>query len=151
MQITFDRRKVTECLQQKFVLPTYQRDYKWEPKHLQELLADIQEAFLASWKSVHGRADVLGYPPYFLGTIITTQVEQGAKAIVDGQQRITTLALVMTFVHRASKRTPPTEISPVDQLIRRKVAGRSEFNLDMDEARRKFFELLVDGPDNDDD
>lgn len=151
MQITFDRRKVTECLQQKFVLPTYQRDYKWEKKHLQELLADIQEAFLATWKPAHGRDDVLGYPPYFLGTIITTQVEQGAKAIVDGQQRITTLALILTFVHRASKQNPDTSISPVDQLIRRKVAGRSQFNLDMDDTRRKLFELLVDGPADEDD
>ena len=83
--------------------------------------------------------------------IITTQVEQGAKAIVDGQQRITTLALILTFVHRASKQNPDTSISPVDQLIRRKVAGRSQFNLDMDDTRRKLFELLVDGPADEDD
>ena len=67
MQITFDRKTVNTCLQQKFKLPTYQRDYKWEPKHLQELLTDIQEAFLASWKPEHGRKDVLGYDQYFLG------------------------------------------------------------------------------------
>lgn len=151
VQITFDRKTVNTCLQQKFVLPTYQRDYKWESKHLQELLADIQEAFLVQWKPAHGRKDVLGYDQYFLGTIITTQVAQGGKAIVDGQQRITTLTLLLTYAHRLSKKYPNEVFSPVDQTIRRRVAGQSEFNLDLDPARHQLFDLLVDGPQDDDD
>src|ERR1041385_9092926 len=146
MQITFDRKTVNTCLQQKFLLPTYQRDYKWELKHLQDLINDVKEAFLSARKPSDGRQDVLGYDPYFLGTIITTPVEQGGKAIVDGQQRITTLALLLCYAHRLSKDHPELGISPVDQSIRRKVAGGSAFNLDMDEQRKKLFELLVDGP-----
>jgi len=151
MQITFDRKTVNTCLQQKFVLPTYQRDYKWEPKHLQELLADVQEAFLVQWKPAHGRKDVLGYDQYFLGTIITTQVAQGGKAIVDGQQRITTLTLLLSYVHRLSQKDPNAAFSPVDQTIRRRVAGQNEFNLDLDAPRHRLFDLLVDGPQNDED
>ncbi|WP_185735945.1 DUF262 domain-containing protein [Burkholderia cepacia] len=151
MQITFDRKTVNTCLQQKFVLPTYQRDYKWEPKHLQELLADVQEAFLQQWKPQHGRKDILGYDQYFLGTIITTQVAQGGKAIVDGQQRITTLTLLLSYVHRLSQKYPDAEFSPVDQTIRRKVAGQSEFNLDMDPPRHRLFDLVIDGPQEQDD
>src|ERR1700761_5311663 len=146
MQITFDRKTVNTCLQQKFVLPTYQRDFKWEVKHLQELMTDVQDAFLGSWAVTHGRRDVLGYESYFLGTIITTQVAQGGKAIVDGQQRITTLTLLLAFIHRYSNKNPTLGISPVDQSIRRRVAGQNEFNLDMDDARRKLFDLLIDGP-----
>lgn len=48
MQITFDRKTVNECLRQKFSLPTFQRDYKWELKHLTDLLTDIRESFAAS-------------------------------------------------------------------------------------------------------
>ncbi|KIF81809.1 DUF262 domain-containing protein [Noviherbaspirillum autotrophicum] len=150
MQITFDRKTVNTCLQQKFVLPTYQRDYKWTVKHLQELLTDIQEAFLSTWKPNHGRQDVLGYDSYFLGTIITTQVAQGGKAIVDGQQRITTLTLLLSYVHRLNKKQPNLSISPVDQTIRRRVAGQNEFNLDMDKPRHDLFDLLIDGPTDDD-
>jgi uncharacterized protein with ParB-like and HNH nuclease domain len=149
MQITFDRKFVNGCLQQKFVLPTYQRGYQWESKHLEELLTDVQESFLASWKQGHGRKDVLGYEQYFLGTIITTLVGQGGKAIVDGQQRITTLTLLLAYVHRMYRKQPGLNISPVDQSIRRKVAGQSEFNLDMDPPRQQFFDLLMDGPDDD--
>ncbi|GLT23230.1 hypothetical protein GCM10007933_26930 [Zoogloea oryzae] len=151
MQITFDRKTVNTCLQQKFVLPTFQRDYKWEAKHLQELLTDIQEAFLSSWKPGHGRKDVLGYDNYFLGTIITTPVAQGGNAIVDGQQRITTLTLLLSYVHRLNRKLPDLEISPVDQNIRRRVAGQNEFNLDMDTPRHSLFDLLIDGTLDDDD
>lgn len=146
MQITFDRKTVNTCLQQKFVLPSFQRDYKWEPKHLQDLIADVKEAFLASYDPRHGRQDVLDYAPYFLGTIITTSVEQGGKAIIDGQQRITTLALLLCYAHRVSVDHPEWRISPVDQTIRRRVAGGNAFNLDMDSQRKQLFELLVDGP-----
>lgn len=149
MQITFDRKTVNTCLQQKFVLPTYQRDYKWEPKHLYELLSDIQEAFLGCWKPAHGRKDVLGYDSYFLGTIITTQVAQGGKAIVDGQQRVTTLTLLFAYIHRLRKRNSDLNISPVDQAIRRQVAGQNEYNLDMDPSRHALFDVLIDGPDDD--
>lgn len=151
MQITFDRKTVNTCLQQKFVLPTYQRDFKWEVKHLQELMTDVQEAFLGEWQNTHGRRDVLGYESYFLGTIITTQVTQGGKAIVDGQQRITTLTLLLAFIHRYSRKNPELGISPVDQSIRRRVAGQNEFNLDMDDARRQLFDLVIDGTLDDED
>ncbi len=146
MQITFDRRTVNTCLQQRFVLPTYQRDYKWELKHMQDLLNDIQESFLSARKPTDGRRDVLGYEPYFLGTIIATPVDRGGKAIVDGQQRITTLTLLLTFAHRLQRANSDLGISPVEQTIRRRVAGDSEFNLSFDGARKAFFELLLDGP-----
>ncbi len=146
MQISFDRKTVNECLQQKFVLPTYQRDYKWEPKHLQELLGDIKEAFFASRKPNDGRTDVLAYDPYFLGTIIATPAEQGGKAIVDGQQRITTLAIILCYAHRIALQRPELNISPVDATLRRRIAGQSAFNLDLTPDRLALFTLLMDGP-----
>jgi hypothetical protein len=146
VQITFDRKTVNTCLQQRFVLPTYQRDYKWEVKHLEDLVNDVQEAFVSARNPTDGRRDVLGYEPYFLGTIITTPVDKGGKAIVDGQQRITTLSMLLCCAHRFSRRDAQLSISPVEQSIRRRVAGGSEFNLDLDPARKEFFELLMDGP-----
>jgi hypothetical protein len=151
MQITFDRKTVNTCLQQRFVLPTYQRDYKWELKHLQDLLNDIQEAFLYARKPTDGRREVLDYEPYFLGTIIATPFEQGGKAIVDGQQRITTLTLLLAYAHRIARNNEDLRISPVEQAIRRRVAGVSEFNLKLDAARKRLFELLLDGPEDPED
>lgn len=143
MEITFDRRTVSECLQQSFVLPTYQRDYKWEHKHLRELLTDIQEAFFLSYKPSHGRTEVKKYPPYFLGTIITTPAETGAKSIVDGQQRITSLAMLIAYFNKISKVNPALEISDIEPLLRKKIYGQFAFNIAFDVPRAKLFNLLA--------
>ncbi|MCW2038202.1 DUF262 domain-containing protein [Xanthomonas campestris pv. raphani] len=143
MQITFDRKTVNECLRQKFSLPTFQRDYKWELKHLTDLLTDIQESFAASWKNTDSRTEVLGYPVYFLGTIITTDAGHGAKAIIDGQQRVTTLLLLMSYLDRVASKNPALGMSPVEEAIRRRIAGTSQFNLEMDVNRRQLFDILL--------
>ncbi|HHO0242186.1 DUF262 domain-containing protein [Klebsiella quasipneumoniae] len=106
MQISFDRKTITNCLQQNFVLPTFQRDYKWELKHLQDLMSDIQDSFFDNWEPDHGRRTVLGYAPYFLGTIIVTPVAEGANLIVDGQQRITTPNLYSLLLSSDEKFKP---------------------------------------------
>jgi hypothetical protein len=146
MEISFDRRNVSQCLQQRFTLPTYQRDYKWEAKHMLELLTDIQETFFAQYRQEHGRGSVAKYGPYFLGTIITTPSSDGQKAIVDGQQRITTLALIIAYFCRLAKGHDELNISDLTPLLRRKIFGGVELNIGFQPTRAKLFELLVDHP-----
>ena len=143
MEITFDRKTVGACLQQRFILPTYQREYKWETKHLRELLSDIQEAFLDSYKPCHGRQDVGTYPAYFLGTIITTTAEAGAKSIIDGQQRLTTLLMTMAYFSRLRASTPDSKISNLDAMLRRQVYGQDQFNIEFDPDRAELFSKVV--------
>lgn len=147
MEITFDRKTVGNCMMQRFTLPTYQRDYRWETKHLQELLTDIQEEFLQNYDPQDGRSKVGEYTPYFLGTIITTAGSHGTRSIVDGQQRLTTLSIILAHFFRESKHSPDDKISDVEPLIRRKVFGASEFNIEFDSDRRQLFELLLDNSD----
>ncbi|HDR9486723.1 TPA: DUF262 domain-containing protein [Burkholderia aenigmatica] len=147
MDITFDRRTVAQCLQQRFALPTYQRDYKWEVKHLQELLTDVQESFLANYDPTHGRIEVAKYSPYFLGTIITTPAESGQRAIVDGQQRITTLALIIAYYCQLALKKPELNISDISALLRQKIFGQHEFNIAFDGPRKELFNLIIDGID----
>ena len=98
--ITFDRRTINESLQNKYVLPTYQREYKWTDKKFRELLTDLQDAFRQNYKEEHGRKDVGSYSEYFMGTIITTESSDGQKSIIDGQQRLTTITLILTYLQR---------------------------------------------------
>jgi hypothetical protein len=144
MDISFDRRNVSQCLQQRFTLPTYQREYKWEVKHLHELLTDVQETFFANYRPEHGRAEVAKYGSYFLGTIITTPSNDGSRAIVDGQQRLTTLALIVAHFCRVAKRRPDLNISDISPLLRRRVFGKNEFNINFEEPRRQLFEYMMD-------
>lgn len=144
MEISSDRRTVHQCLEQRFALPTYQREYKWELKHFQDLLQDILESFYAEYSPEHGRSAVANYSRYFLGTIITTSAQAGQRTIVDGQQRITTLALVITYFIRLSKKNSALGISEISSLLRRNVFGKNEFNISFDPARKALFELLID-------
>ncbi|MDN8001393.1 DUF262 domain-containing HNH endonuclease family protein [Burkholderia multivorans] len=64
------------------VVPSYQRDYAWRERNIKELFADIEEAL-----------DVGGH---YLGTFILSQKAPGeAVFVVDGQQRLTTLTMLL--------------------------------------------------------
>lgn len=147
VEITFDRKSINTCLQQRFTLPSYQREYRWETKHLQELLEDIQDQFLSEYDSSHGRSKVGEYKPYFLGTIITTTAQSGMRSIVDGQQRLTTLTLILAYFLRLSKSKPELSLSDAEPLIRRRVYGDSHFNLELDPDRKSLLEALLDRKD----
>lgn len=144
MEVTTDRRSVQQCLEQRYALPTYQRDYKWETKHLRELLEDIQDVFFGEFDKKHARTEVSKYEKYFLGTIITIPADEGRRAIVDGQQRITTLALITAYFERLSALGPELNISDIGSLLRKKLFGVSQYNMQFSPARVQLFDLLCD-------
>lgn len=144
MEVTTDRRSVQQCLEQRYALPTYQRDYKWETKHLRELLEDIQDVFFGEFDEKHARTEVSNYEKYFLGTIITIPADEGRRAIVDGQQRITTLALITAFFERLSAKRPELNISDIGSLLRKKLFGVSQYNMQFSTPRAQLFDLLCD-------
>jgi len=142
MEVTTDRRSVQQCLEQRYALPTYQRDYKWEAKHLRELLEDVQDVFFSAFEEKHARTDVSKYDKYFLGTIITIPADEGRRAIVDGQQRITTLTLIMAYFERLSATRPELNISDIGSLLRKKLFGVSQYNMQLSTPRAQLFDLL---------
>lgn len=71
-----------ETLKGALTIPEYQRPYCWQDKQLDGLLQDIES-------HTQRNADL----PYYLGSLILHQ-EGGKLNIIDGQQRITTLALM---------------------------------------------------------
>ena len=85
---------------QQFVVPLFQRRYRWsEDKQWDPLWRDIQR--VADRLLEAGRDTVNSH---FLGAVVLQQVEipTGSlqeKTIIDGQQRLTTLQLLMDAVH----------------------------------------------------
>lgn len=76
-----------------FTIPGYQRPYAWGGDQAQELLDDLLGA-LASAPTQLTEA-----VPYFLGSIVLIKGEASAEAtVVDGQQRLTTLTLLLSAV-----------------------------------------------------
>lgn len=112
----------------KYSIDYYQREYKWESKQLTELVNDLTTKFGQAWDSSHSRREVEKYPYYFLGSIIISE-KDGIPFIVDGQQRLTSLTLLLTFLRRLQQGRE-NEVS-IDELIFSEKYGEKSFNLDV--------------------
>jgi hypothetical protein len=82
----------------KYSIDYYQREYKWQKTQVSELLDDLADKFLDSHQEGNERSAVADYGHYFLGSIIVSNKE-GQKFVIDGQQRLTTLTLLLIFLH----------------------------------------------------
>src|SRR5437879_129475 len=89
----------------KYSIDYYQREYKWQRKQLRELLDDLGTAFLDDHKTTNERDAVQNYGHYFLGSIIISS-RDGKHFIIDGQQRLTTLSLLLIYLHRRQDTRP---------------------------------------------
>jgi hypothetical protein len=114
----------------KYAIDYYQREYRWETKHISELIEDLTAKFLDSYESKHERTAVEGYGHYFLGSIIISD-RDGRKFIIDGQQRLTSLTLLLIFLH--SNLADAEEQGQLAELIFSQKFGKKSFNLDVPE------------------
>lgn len=127
----------------KYNIDYYQREYKWQDKQISELLDDLCNKFLESYQPEHARTKVSEYAHYFLGSVIISKKEAGLY-IVDGQQRLTSLTLLLMLLKQLQKDLPEAEKVNIDELIYSEKYGKRSFNLDVDE-RKPCMEALFDG------
>jgi uncharacterized protein with ParB-like and HNH nuclease domain len=122
-------KTVSEVLEKKkYSIDYYQREYKWESKQLTELVADLTTKFFDLFDPSHARKDVAKYAGYYLGSIIVSH--KGSQPfIVDGQQRLTSLTLLLTFLRRLQQSRE--DVVDIDQLIFSEKFGEKSFNLDV--------------------
>ena len=114
----------------KFKVDYYQREYRWETKQVTELLDDLIGAFLENYTPTQERSAVQSYGHYFLGSIVTS-MNEGEKFIIDGQQRLTSLTLLLIYLHRELE--DAEDKREIANLIFSRHFGRNSFNLDVPE------------------
>lgn len=142
--ITPHYRSVQQLLQsQSFSIDEYQREYKWDKENIDELLSDLQEKFLNSYKPGDDTKKVSGYAEYFLGSIIVSK-RNGKNYLIDGQQRVTSLTLLLIVLYRAAKAKGLSVIQTIAPLIFSDNLGEPKFNLDIAE-RLPVIEALFKG------
>lgn len=124
-------KTIAEVLEKKkYSIDYYQREYKWESKQLAELVADLTAKFLELYEPGHARRDVAKYPGYYLGSIIVSQ--KGSQPfVVDGQQRLTSLTLLLTYLRRLQQNRD--DQVGIDELIYSEKFGEKSFNLDVED------------------
>lgn len=80
-----------------FVIPEYQRPYAWGIEEVDTLFDDLWDFS----SSPNGGSDHNG--TYFLGSIVSFTNENGEQEIIDGQQRITSLFLLLRAIYTKLK------------------------------------------------
>lgn len=87
-----------------YYIDFYQRDYKWSKDNVISLLDDIFHKFNLEYNKDLDASDKNideKYTWYYLNTYVTNKVE-GKNYIVDGQQRLTTLTLILIKLYHLS-------------------------------------------------
>lgn len=94
-KLNVDQKSVKDLFQNNkadFLIPDYQRPYAWEDKECQTLWDDIFAFAFPDddYEKFDGSKD-----EYFLGPIVTFRNDEGKLEVIDGQQRLTTLMLLL--------------------------------------------------------
>lgn len=141
-QIEGHARCVRELLHSsKYTIDFYQREYAWQERQVRELIDDLTGKFLDFYESTHSRHEVERYGHYFLGSTVISH-KRNQRFIVDGQQRLTTLTLLLIYLKHLQRER--TESVDVDNLIFSEKYGRKSFNLDVPD-RTEVMQKLLDG------
>ena len=111
-----------------YYIDFYQRDYRWTNEPVLRLLDDIffkfKEQYARSTDLDPSKETITArYPWYYLNTYVTNVAVDGRVYVVDGQQRLTTLLLILIKLRHLAKIHSSELIGWIDS----KIAGQSGF------------------------
>lgn len=69
-----------------YMIPIYQRNYAWEEGEITELIKDVYDSFQNAKDT------------YYIGTLVTYNRGNGVYEVIDGQQRLTTIYIILNAV-----------------------------------------------------
>ena len=133
-----------DILNAKYTVDYFQREYVWSSKQLEDLISDLSMEFLRQWKPDHVLRDAKGYNPYYMGEIVLSTTDNIKYSIIDGQQRITSLTLLLIYLVK-NYQTLPNFPDDLNQLIYSKDYGEYEFNLAIPERKECMLGLYENG------
>ncbi|MCR4302963.1 MAG: DUF262 domain-containing protein [Gallionella sp.] len=115
----------------QFVIPIYQRTYSWTEKECRQLWDDIVRCGSSDKIAVH-----------FVGSIVYVEsglsqvTHQSPLLVIDGQQRLTTLSLLLAALAKAVD-----DGEPFDGFSQRKI--KNYYLLNPEESGERHFKLLL--------
>lgn len=128
MDVAPDKQNIDSVFSNKtFYIDFYQRQYKWNEDPVKRLLDDIFYKFKEGYEVNKDKDTDLDqliekYSWYYLNTYVTNSID-GKLYVVDGQQRLTTLTLILIKLRHLAH----TYNSELENWISGKIAGQSGF------------------------
>lgn len=126
----------------QFVIPIYQRTYSWTEKECRQLWDDILRTGSNDEISAH-----------FVGSIVYIEKgiyqvsSQSPLLVIDGQQRLTTVTLLIAALTRALDKLDEEKREPLDGFSPRKL--RNYYLLNPEEEGEKYYKLILSQTDKD--
>ena len=135
--IEVNKQSVKQLLEtgkeKKFVIPEYQRPYAWSDEQIQTLFDDLAEYTGNNTEST-----------YFLGTIVAYENENGEQEIIDGQQRITSLFLLLRAIYtKLSSMTETPESKNFKSQIESAIWEQDELTAAVDYQKTLIFSRVM--------
>ena len=119
-------------------MPDYQREYVWETEQVEQLLTDINGELAGN--------DPAAAPEYFIGSIVVCPGADGVLELIDGQQRMTTLFLILCAIRDRLKELSKTSLDALSHQIAATsvdVTGREHFRYRLDLQYEDSGDILV--------
>lgn len=83
-------KSLEEIFKSKYLVPLYQRNYAWAEDEIAQLLQDLYENFKKSKLNPSLN--------YFIGSLVVLKRKDGRYEVIDGQQRLTTLSILLKIL-----------------------------------------------------
>ena len=141
--ITAEKKKLGSLLSEKYTIDYFQREYKWERKHIEQLLVDLEAAFISNYEEGDTIAGVSNYNCYYLGPVVVSRVGRN-RSIVDGQQRLTSITLLLIYLNNLQKDKLEQEQEVIAPLIFSRKGGINSYNIEVEE-RQGILDALFSG------
>jgi uncharacterized protein with ParB-like and HNH nuclease domain len=131
MSIHAERTALTALLgipDRQLRVPPYQRPYAWEDEHVDEL-----------WDDITATLD----DGHFMGSIVLTG-QRHQEQVIDGQQRLTTLALALADIRDRFHHVKPSLVGSIQQYLANPYAeGDLKFKLRTGDSNWSVFRDFV--------
>ena len=128
--------------EQKYTVDYFQREFSWGQKHIEQLVSDLTIAFLQEYKKGDARSDGENYNNYYMGPFVVS-VKDGKRSIIDGQQRLTSLTLLLIYVNNLQKELGISE--SIERMIFSEARGSKSFNIQVEERTECLQSLFETG------
>lgn len=155
-KITVDQRTVRDLFSDKrsdFLIPDYQRPYAWGEEECLTLWEDLFSFALPE----NGAREFNRDDEYYLGPIVTFKNESGQLEIIDGQQRLTTLLLLLRAFYKRSEEMRDDKSKSMREMIEQCLWKTNEFGrpdktelkidsqVATDDSKGEFLQILESG------
>ncbi|ARN57012.1 DUF262 domain-containing protein [Sedimentisphaera salicampi] len=91
-KLKLEPKTIHSLLGEEFFIPAYQRGYRWKKRQIENLLDDIWE--------FQANADCIPKEGFYCLQPLVVSKNKGKWEVVDGQQRLTTIYIILSFLEK---------------------------------------------------